>query len=115
VLFPKDYIELQNLFRERYEESTFTDVMLGVILSTFRNVNNLYFYSSHPTNTVQSIFPETPPFVLKERIRHYQKEYDELRDFTVLEKQIYNADSYKEVCTSTVLGVCVCVCEWSGH
>ncbi|KDR19230.1 hypothetical protein L798_06285 [Zootermopsis nevadensis] len=54
-------------------------------------------FSSHSTDTLQSNFNETPPRVLRERIKHYQKEYDELRDFTVLEKQIYNVGSYKEL------------------
>jgi hypothetical protein len=40
----------------------------------------------------------TPTHTLRERILYFQKEYDELREFTTLEKQIYNPVFYKEVC-----------------
>jgi hypothetical protein len=54
----------------------------------------LYYFSSH----VRSTECETPPDTLRERIVYIQKEYDELREFTTLEKQICNPVMYKEVC-----------------
>jgi hypothetical protein len=62
----------------------------------------LYFCSSHITKSLESSFHETPPHILRERIRYCQNEYDELREFTVLEKQIYNAGCYEEVCNITI-------------
>jgi hypothetical protein len=54
----------------------------------------LYYFSSHVTNTEYG----TPPHILREHIVYIQKEYDELREFTTLEKQICNPVLYKEVC-----------------
>ncbi|PSN28942.1 hypothetical protein C0J52_28426 [Blattella germanica] len=39
----------------------------------------------------------TPPPILRERINYFQREYDELREFTTLEKQIFDNISYKQV------------------
>jgi hypothetical protein len=54
----------------------------------------LYYFSSPVTKTEYG----TPPHILRERVVYIQKEYDELREFTTLEKQICNLVSYKEVC-----------------
>ena len=46
---------------------------------------------------MKSDVTETPPNLLRQRIMYYQTEYDELRKFTTLEKQIYNNDSKEDV------------------
>jgi hypothetical protein len=50
----------------------------------------------------------TPPHILRERVMYYQKEYDELREFTTLEKQICNPFYCEEVCN-------VIKCIWTFH
>jgi hypothetical protein len=82
-----------------------TGVSLDIFLRIFNTVNNLYFYSSLLTNTLQDSSLETPPRVLREHIKHCQKEFEELREFTVLEKQIYNMGCYEEVCSNKVHSV----------
>jgi hypothetical protein len=54
----------------------------------------LYYFSSHVTNTES----ETAPHILRDSIEHFQRECDELREFTTPEKQVCNPVFYKEVC-----------------
>ncbi|XP_069689418.1 centromere-associated protein E-like [Periplaneta americana] len=52
--------------------------------------------SGYPSNSVQQNGAETPPARLRERVAYLSREYDELREFTTLERQIYNHQSYQE-------------------